>query len=62
MRVTYGIEVTEENDIYIEAAERAMETAIETGIPGTFIVDSLPIRTYDFAFIPYLTSDGSSIS
>ena len=57
MRVTYGIEVMETNDVYIAAAERAMDTMIETGIPGTFLVDSLPIRTYYLTFLLYSTTN-----
>ena len=50
MRVTYGIEVQERNDIYISAAERAVDTMSVAGLPGAFIVDSLPIRTDQSTF------------
>jgi len=45
MRVTYGIEVKETNDIYITAAEKAVHTMSATANPGSFVVDTLPIRT-----------------
>ena len=48
MRVTYGIEVKESDDIYISTAELAMHTMIETAVQGTFVVDYLPIRMSHF--------------
>ena len=47
MRVTYGIEIMDTNDAYITTAEDAMNGMIETAIQGTFMVDNLPMRTYD---------------
>ena len=46
MRVTYGIEIKETNDIYIDAAEKAMNTMIETAVPGAFLVDLIPWLKY----------------
>ena len=43
MRLTYGIEVKESNDVYIGAAEEAAATMIAAGIPGSFVVDFIPI-------------------
>ena len=57
MRVTYGIEVMETDDIYIEAAEKAVKTAIKTGVPGAFLVDSFPIRIDDFLLCHSITAD-----
>ena len=57
MRVTYGIEIKETNDIYIDAAERAMNTMIECAVPGAFLVDSLPIRMDYFPFFPRAALD-----
>ena len=45
MRIVYGIEVKESNDIYITIAERAVNSVIEAAAPGSFIVDHLPLRT-----------------
>ena len=61
MRVTYGIEVMESDDIYIEAAERAMDTVIITGVPGAFVVDRLPICMDVFTLSPCSGTDGSLI-
>ena len=43
MRVTYGIEIKETNDIYIANAEKAVHTMSEAGNLGSFLVDALPI-------------------
>jgi hypothetical protein len=40
----YGIEVQPTGDPYIEIAEKATKTIAKAGIPGTFLVDILPIR------------------
>lgn len=44
MDVTYGIKVFPENDPYIQTAEKAMSCLTEAAIPGSFLVDFLPIR------------------
>ena len=49
MRVTYGIEIVNTNDAYITTAEQAMNAIIETAVPGTFMVDNLPIRMIDIS-------------
>lgn len=43
MEVAYGIEVQEKNDPWIATAEHALEGATVTGIPGSFMVDIIPI-------------------
>ena len=45
MRIVYGIEIKESNDIYISVAERAMKSMIETVTPGSLMLDHLPLRT-----------------
>ena len=51
MSIAYGIEAKEDNDPYIMHAERALEAASESMIPGAFLVDLFPIREYTFQFI-----------
>ena len=46
MRITYGIQTEESNDIYLKAAEEAAESMIQAGIPGRFIVDFIPLCEY----------------
>ena len=48
MRIAYGIKVQESGDKYIGIVEKANEVPIEAGIPGAFLVDIFPIRTYPF--------------
>lgn len=45
MDVTYGIKILPENDPYIKTAEEAMSRLSEAVIPGSFLVDFLPMRT-----------------
>ena len=44
MRVTYGIEIHEANDVFISTAEEAMYVFSAASEPGAFWVDYLPIR------------------
>jgi len=43
MSVAYGISVNESDDPYILNAEEALNGLAEAGIPGTFLVDLIPI-------------------
>ena len=43
MRITYGIEVSQSNDEYIKMAEKAGDNLNRCAVPGSFIVDFLPI-------------------
>ncbi|KAF9072507.1 cytochrome P450 [Rhodocollybia butyracea] len=44
--IAYGIDVVEENDPYVDAAERALES-LGLGIaPGAFLVESIPAMKY----------------
>jgi hypothetical protein len=44
LAVTYGIQVKEINDPYIEIAENVTKTFSQLG-PGKYLVDVLPVRT-----------------
>nr|BED43030.1 cytochrome P450 monooxygenase [Trametes versicolor] len=42
MRVSYGIEVAEENDPYVAAVEEGVATFNEAFVPGAFLVETFP--------------------
>jgi hypothetical protein len=44
IQIVYGIKVLPKDDPYITTAEKVAEAAATAGIPGAFLVDSLPIR------------------
>lgn len=46
MEIGYGIEVKDKDDPWIAVAEHALEGASVTGIPGSFLVDIIPICGY----------------
>jgi hypothetical protein len=43
-KVTYGIQVKDENDPWISLCEEAVEIFGRITVPGAFMVDSLPFR------------------
>jgi len=44
MDLTYGLDIKSHEDKFLQAAERAMERAKKTLIPGAFLVDTIPMR------------------
>jgi hypothetical protein len=44
MDITYGIDIKSHEDQFLQAAERAMDCAEKTMVPGAFLVDTIPIR------------------
>ena len=52
MSVSYGLPVLESNDPYIALAEEALQGVAEAGIPGTFLVDLLPVLKYVPSWFP----------
>ena len=44
--MTYGIKIHSYNDPYIKIAEEAVAASAEFLIPGTFLVDIIPILKY----------------
>jgi hypothetical protein len=52
MSMTYGIQIKETNDPFINLAEAAMKSASEAMIPGAFLVDVIPILKYVPEFMP----------
>lgn len=43
--VAYGLEVKPKNDPYVATAERALHAMAMAGNAGSFLVDSIPLRT-----------------
>ncbi len=50
--MTYGIDAAYENDRYIAAMVAALEGPIQSLVPGTFLVDSLPFLRYIPTWFP----------
>ena len=59
MSIAYGIDVKEDKDPYIDAAEDAMRAVSETVVLGSFFVNVLPIcgRFYFHKSSPSLSKD-----
>lgn len=53
MSIVYGITVSEQNDQYISTAEEALNSLAQAGVPGSFLVDLIPIRML-FLFVTLL--------
>ena len=45
MEMTYGMDITNREDRFLRAAVEALEQMNETVVPGTFLVDTIPMRT-----------------
>ena len=43
-QIVYGIKVLPKGDPYLSTAEKALAALTFAGIPGSFLVDVLPIR------------------
>ncbi|PPQ75950.1 hypothetical protein CVT26_005853 [Gymnopilus dilepis] len=52
MRISYGIAVEDSSDPYISRAEEALKGLAVAGIPGSFLVDMIPLLKYVPAWIP----------
>ena len=46
MEITYGLDIQSHDDKYLQAAESAMDYAQEAMVPGAFLVDTFPIRSF----------------
>ncbi|KAK0239655.1 cytochrome P450 [Armillaria nabsnona] len=53
MNVTYGIEVSDEDDRYITVAEKALDGMAKAAHPGAFLVDIFPILKHVPEFMPF---------
>ena len=52
MKIGYGIAVKESDDPYISMAEIAFTGAAEAAVPGSFLVDLIPILRYVPSWFP----------
>ena len=52
MKIGYGIAVQESNDPYISVAEDVLDGLARAGVPGTFLVDLVPILKYVPSWFP----------
>lgn len=52
MDVAYGIEISHKDDPYIQVAEVAMASISESGMPGAFLVNHIPILKYVPVWFP----------
>ncbi|KJA21835.1 hypothetical protein HYPSUDRAFT_140077 [Hypholoma sublateritium FD-334 SS-4] len=55
MSVAYGIRVKDSDDPYITNAEEALKGLAEAGIPGTYMVDFIPLLKYIPSWFPGAT-------
>ncbi|KAF9261893.1 cytochrome P450 [Marasmius fiardii PR-910] len=52
LEVVYGYHIQDDNDPYVQLADNAMEAAREAGIPGSFLVDYIPLLKHLPAWFP----------
>ena len=52
MTVSYGLTVSDSEDPFISKAEEALHGFSEAGVPGTFLVDLLPILKHVPSWFP----------
>jgi hypothetical protein len=46
MEMTYGIDITSEDDRFMRAAAEALSVVNRVMVPGAFLVDVVPIRAF----------------
>ena len=46
MEITYGMNIESHEDKFLQAAEHAMDYIKEIMVPGAFLVDTFPIRSF----------------
>jgi len=52
MSIAYGIDVKPKDDPFIMAAEEGVHPVVAAGVPGAFLVDSIPILKYVPEWVP----------
>ncbi|KAG6895072.1 hypothetical protein C0993_010209, partial [Termitomyces sp. T159_Od127] len=53
LRTTYGLDIKDKNDPYIELAEKATRSLFTAAVPGAYLVDLLPILKYVPDWMPF---------
>lgn len=56
MKVGYGINVYDEDNMYVRIAKDALEGPVEGLVPGKFLVEFLPFLRYIPPWFPFATS------
>ena len=46
MEITYGLNIESHEDKFLQTAEHAMKRLERVVIPGAFLVDTFPIRSF----------------
>ncbi|RXW15358.1 hypothetical protein EST38_g10494 [Candolleomyces aberdarensis] len=52
LSIAYGIEIQQKNDPYLETSEAGVLPLVVAGVPGAFLVDSIPLLKYVPAWFP----------
>ncbi|TFK25351.1 cytochrome P450 [Coprinopsis marcescibilis] len=52
LKIAYGIEIQDKDDPYVRVAEAAVHTLQTAAIPGTYLVDTVPLLKYIPAWVP----------
>jgi hypothetical protein len=52
IKLTYGLDVKEENDPYIDCFEQAILSLSQAGTPGAFLVDTFPFLKHVPKWVP----------
>ena len=47
MEITYGLDIKSPEDKFLQSAEHALKHADRVLVPGAFLVDTFPIRSFD---------------
>nr|BAL05187.1 cytochrome P450 [Phanerodontia chrysosporium] len=50
--VTFGMEVNDSNDPYVTIADRAIQSLVEAGMPGSYMVEYIPLMRYIPSWAP----------
>ncbi|KAG6819405.1 hypothetical protein H0H93_012135 [Arthromyces matolae] len=53
LSIAYGIDVTSKDDSYLKFAQEATRSVVAAAIPGTFLVDSIPLLKYVPEWMPF---------
>jgi hypothetical protein len=52
LSIAYGLEIQQENDPYLKISEAGVLPLVIAAVPGTFLVDSIPLLKYVPAWFP----------
>ncbi|ETW82115.1 cytochrome P450 monooxygenase 109, partial [Heterobasidion irregulare TC 32-1] len=52
MKISYGHDITEEDDLYVSLAKKGMSSLIKVGVHGTYLVDYLPFLRHIPSWFP----------